>query len=207
MNFKPIAAAALLAVAAWGSSASATVVLYDNFDGEGPGDDLVWNGDSVFVPTSPPSSVDLIGVGGSYDFLPGNGSYLDLDGSSGSGLNPAGEITSISSFGAGTYTLTFLLAGNQRGAANQTTKITLGDWTTSINLASGAGFAAQAFTFTTTGGSLVFTEMGPSNQQGNLLDEVKLSAVPEPTTWAMMIVGFGLTGSMVRSARRKQAFA
>lgn len=31
------------------------------------------------------------------------------------------------------------------------------------------------------------------------------SAVPEPTTWALMIVGFGAAGAMVRSARRKGA--
>lgn len=29
------------------------------------------------------------------------------------------------------------------------------------------------------------------------------SAVPEPATWAMLIVGFGLVGSMVRSTRRR----
>jgi PEP-CTERM putative exosortase interaction domain len=30
-----------------------------------------------------------------------------------------------------------------------------------------------------------------------------MSAVPEPSTWAMMIVGFGGAGAMVRSARRR----
>ena len=29
------------------------------------------------------------------------------------------------------------------------------------------------------------------------------SAVPEPATWAMMIIGFGAAGSMVRASRRK----
>ncbi|MBT9469942.1 MAG: PEPxxWA-CTERM sorting domain-containing protein [Pseudomonadota bacterium] len=33
------------------------------------------------------------------------------------------------------------------------------------------------------------------------------SAVPEPATWAMMIIGFGAVGSMVRSSRRRQAYA
>ncbi len=33
------------------------------------------------------------------------------------------------------------------------------------------------------------------------------SAVPEPATWAMMIIGFGAVGSMVRTARRRQAYA
>ncbi len=34
-----------------------------------------------------------------------------------------------------------------------------------------------------------------------------ISAVPEPATWAMMIVGFGAVGSMVRTARRRNAFS
>ncbi|WP_332773824.1 PEPxxWA-CTERM sorting domain-containing protein [Phenylobacterium sp.] len=33
------------------------------------------------------------------------------------------------------------------------------------------------------------------------------AAVPEPATWAMMIIGFGAVGSMVRRNRRKQALA
>ena len=31
--------------------------------------------------------------------------------------------------------------------------------------------------------------------------------VPEPATWAMMIIGFGAVGSMVRSSRRRNAMA
>jgi hypothetical protein len=31
-----------------------------------------------------------------------------------------------------------------------------------------------------------------------------ITAVPEPATWAMMIVGFGLVGSIVRSTRRRE---
>jgi hypothetical protein len=34
-----------------------------------------------------------------------------------------------------------------------------------------------------------------------------LSAVPEPATWAMMIIGFGAVGSMVRTSRRRNAFS
>lgn len=34
-----------------------------------------------------------------------------------------------------------------------------------------------------------------------------ISAVPEPATWAMMIIGFGLTGSLLRARQRGHAFA
>ncbi len=33
------------------------------------------------------------------------------------------------------------------------------------------------------------------------------SAVPEPATWAMMIIGFGAAGSLIRRRRRIEAFA
>ena len=33
------------------------------------------------------------------------------------------------------------------------------------------------------------------------------SAVPEPATWAMMLLGFGLIGGAMRSAKRRQGFA
>lgn len=189
MTRRIIAAAVFLGTAIFAAPTYAGVVLQENFNGETP-DELNWTGNSNFLPTSPPGTVDLIGVGGAFDFLPGNGGYLDLDGSSGTGNNPAGEITSVASFAAGTYTLTFDLAGNRRNAPDQTTRISLGNFSTDISLGSSAGFTPYSFTFTTTGGNLIFTELGPSNQQGNLLDDVVLTAVPEPSTWAMMILGF-----------------
>jgi hypothetical protein len=33
------------------------------------------------------------------------------------------------------------------------------------------------------------------------------TAVPEPSTWALMILGFGSVGTMLRSRRRRLAFA
>ncbi|MES3026358.1 MAG: PEPxxWA-CTERM sorting domain-containing protein [Pseudomonadota bacterium] len=41
------------------------------------------------------------------------------------------------------------------------------------------------------------------------LSEVRFegSAVPEPATWAMMIIGFGAAGSMIRTARHQNAFS
>ena len=200
-------AAAFAAGLALAASANAAVVLSDNFDASVP-DQLNWAGDSVFLATSPPGSVDLIGAGGSFDFYPGNGSYVDLDGSTGSGNDPAGEITSILSFGPGAYTLSFFLGGNARGAPAQTTRVILGDFSTDITLGSGDGLALHTFSFTTaSSGSLIFRELGPSDQQGNILDNISLSVVPEPASWALMILGFGGMGAMLRRRQGLRAAA
>jgi hypothetical protein len=194
------AGAALLAAAL--PAAAGPILLQDNFDANAQ--TLNWAGDSVFTSTAAPASVDLIGTG-FFDFQPGHGNYLDLDGSTGNGNDPAGQITSVLTFGPGDYTLTFDLAGNQRGAASQSTTVSLGDFSQTFGpLLSGVNFTTQTISFsTTTAGHLVFSEHGPSDQQGNLLDNVKLTAgVPEPATWAMMLVGFGGMGALLRSRRR-----
>ena len=210
MNLKPIATAiALLAGAACAQAARAGVVLHDDFNADAQA--LNWTGDAVFTSNAvldaggAIASTDLIGTN-FYDFYPGNGNYVDLDGSTGYGNAPtAGQLESNTSFGPGTYTLTFDLGGNARGAAAQTTVISLGGYSDSITLASGDPLAAHSLTFSTTGGNLFFTENGPSDQQGNILDNVSLTAVPEPATWAMMLVGFGGLGAAMRTTRRKQA--
>ena len=180
MNLKLIAAAAaILAGAATAQAASAGVVLSDNFNADALA--LNWTGDSVFTSNAVAdaggaiASTDLIGSG-YFDFFPGNGNYVDLDGSTGYGNLPvAGQLESNSAVGAGKYTLTFDLGGNARGAADQTTVISLGGFTDSITLASGAPLATHSVTFNTAGGNLFFTESGPSDQQGNILDNVTLS--------------------------------
>jgi len=205
MKLKSIAAAvALLTAGAAAHGASASVLLFEDFNSATQG--LNWGGNANFNVGSPPGSVDLIGTG-FYDLYPGHGNYVDLDGSTGNGNNPAGQLISTQVFGAGTYTLEFLLGGNNRGAGARTTTFSIGNWSTVVGpLASNSGLGSYSFTFTTTGGALNITQTGPSNQQGNVIDDIKVSAVPEPTTWAMMIVGFGVAGAMVRS-RRKLALA
>lgn len=196
------AAAAIAALIA--GHASAASLLSDNFNADVQA--LNSPGDATFLSTSPPGSIDIIGTG-FFDLQPGNGNYVDLDGSSGNGHNPAGQLTSVMTFGPGNYTLTFDLAGNLRGAPAQTTTASLGSFSQIFSPANNSGFALQTVHFhTTTGGSLIFTEGGPSNQQGNLLDNVTLtSGIPEPASWAMMVVGFGGLGGLMRAKRRRLA--
>ena len=71
----------------------AAVVLSDNFDADARV--LNWSGDLTFTSNAAGSnaSTDLIGTG-FYDFYPGNGNYVDMDGSTGAGNNP-GRATRI----------------------------------------------------------------------------------------------------------------
>ena len=115
------------------------------------------------------------------------------------------------SFAAGSYTLTFDLAGNARDDGPKTTVITLGNFTQSITLAANAPYTLDTLNFTTTGGNLTFSDMsGGNNNIGNILDNVTLStvaAIPEPATWAMMLLGFAGLGFAFRQSRRKVSFA
>ena len=90
----------------------AILIFSDNFDTE----TLALNYTGFSQWTVSDGTVDLIGQGGGFDFLPGNGRYVDLDGSSGN----AGIMRSSSlSLTAGVeYTLTISLAGSQRGDLN-----------------------------------------------------------------------------------------
>jgi PEP-CTERM motif len=212
MSLKSLAACAVLFAGVVGAhAASATVVLYDNFNSDTQM--LNWTGDSVFTSVAYPNaagnvaSTDLIGTG-FYNFYPGNGNYVDLDGTTGYGNAPyAGVVQSKASFGPGEYTLSFDLGGNARGAPAQTTVVDVGGrQVASITLDSNDPFKLYTFNFkTTAAGPLTFYELGPSDQQGNVLDNVTLASVPEPSTWAMLILGVAMIGFAAR--RRTGAMA
>lgn len=54
------------------------------------------------------------------------------------------------------------------------------------------------------GSTLTFKAVGTSDSFGGYVDNISLAAVPEPATWAMMIMGFGLAGGALRNAKRGQ---
>lgn len=177
-----VALAGVLSVAVCGS-ANAGVILSDNFDAAPLA--LNWPGDAVFTSLGTGgATTDLIGAPGFFDMLPGNGRYVDMDGST----FVSGILQSVASFGPGDYTLSFRLAGNQRNVAPRAVNVLLGtDLIASVTLAANVPFTLFTYNFTsTTGGNLTFAQQGPGDNQGSLLDDVTLS-VPEPTTLAMAI--------------------
>jgi hypothetical protein len=211
---KFVRVAAFAAVIAGASPADADVVFSDNFNSYAFQGN--WQPEALWTAPSP-GTVDLIGetttiIG--WDLFPGNGGYVDLDGSGGG----AGTLQTVQSFGPGTYTLTFDLGGNARGDVAKTTTITLGDWSTSLTLDSSSPYTLYTYAVVTTGGQLSFADDDAGNGAiGNILDNVSLSSatsatqsvadpVPELSTWAMLLLGFGGIGyAGFRPARKVTA--
>lgn len=126
-----------------------------------------------------------------YNTTPGGNFLLELYGESATFafLNP------VSSFG-------FKLTGVQ--LSNLTIQFNDGSFQNIAILNNGSGaqfFGASAFTNSVTSLTL--------NSQNDIigLDDLRFSsaaAVPEPATWALMLLGFGFVGGVLRSAKRRQ---
>jgi hypothetical protein len=205
------AASALFGALACAQAASAAVVLQDNFDTDTA--TLNWPGDATFTSIPAPGnvngspSVDLVGASDGFGSLAYSGNSVDLDGSTGTGFSPAGEIQSVASLGTGTYTVSFELAGNMRGAPAQNLTVSVGGQSQTFSVPASDGYSLKTLTFSNASGQVSFTDDGPATQQGMLLDNIVVSSVPEPATWEVMLMGFGGLGAAMRNKRRKLATA
>ncbi|MCO5124822.1 MAG: PEP-CTERM sorting domain-containing protein [Rhizobacter sp.] len=147
-------------------------------------------------------TVDLIGAGGPFDLIPGNGRYVDLDGST----RNAGVFTRLLDLSAGvTYSASFALAGNQRGYADDIVDVSFGAASGSYTLASADALLGRVLAFTpSTSGTfaLSFANRGGDNV-GALLDNVAVTAVPEPKAVAMLAAGLLALGFVARRRRAR----
>lgn len=148
----------------------------------------------------------------SYGLLPGNGVYIDLVGTATTAEpNSVGAIYTTSTFdlASGTYTLSYLLAGSQRGDGDNSVEVIVGDFIGGPNavfetrtLGSSAAFQLFSATFIVQTAledvRIGFRSTGtPNDNQGLLLDNVTLAAVPLPAAaWLLLsgLVGFGFVG-------------
>lgn len=197
MKSTQIFAAVLLSAA---GAANAVTIFSDNFDTDVNGLNTVsfaggWSVANGTVDTigSPPPFFDLI---------PGNGHYIDLDGSTGD----AGEFSkALLLTGGVTYTASFDLAGSQRGDRN-IVDVAFGTTLNTYTLASAdpLGNASLVFTPGATGlYSLSFANRGGDNV-GALLDNVSVTtAVPEPSTYALMLAGLAGMGAVARRRAKR----
>lgn len=154
-------------------------------------------------------------TGGGVDFI-GNywngpsatgGHSVDLNG------NAKGGITQTFDLGPGTYVLGFWLSGNPDGGpAEKSVSVTLAPTTpassynytylATLDANHNLNYVFHSFVFTTTGGPETLSFI--SNNEGaygGVIGGVTISAVPEPSTWAMMILGFAGVGFMAYRRR------
>lgn len=129
----------------------------------------------------------------------GGNVFVELDSSRNSSMSRV--------IGAGTYQLSFLYSARPGVAAGSngievfldgvlldppgTTDAAGGGTTNWVNVTSGYFTVDQDTTLT-------FAAAGTSESLGGYVDNITLSAVPEPASWAMMISGFGLVGGAMR---------
>jgi hypothetical protein len=189
------------------ASATTLTVLEDNFNTENGGVGVLnYNSFTKWDVTG--GTVDLIGSNGFFNFFPGNGLYVDTDGSTAN----AGILSSKATFAfaAGDIIdLTFKLAGDQRNNGLNSVLVSLGSlFSETFTLPSNQGFTTFNRSFTVaspTSAKLAFEGVGGDNI-GLLLDDVKLTkTVPEPT--AMLgILAFGAFGA-TSLTKRKQSTA
>lgn len=109
----------------------------------------------------------------------------------------------------GTYTLSYLYSPRP-GVAFDSNNINVSLDGANISMISGQGGGQTAWSminsprFTVTGaGVLRISAGGTSDSLGGYIDNITLTAVPEPTTWALFILGFGAVGHTMRRRSSK----
>jgi hypothetical protein len=183
-------------------AAQAATIFSDNFNGENGGvGALNYNTFSKWTVSN--GAVDLIGVGGVFDFYPGNGLYVDLDGT----VSKAGLLSSTAlSLATGTYTLQFSLGGSRRGDTN-TVQVALGTFYNEIftlNSSDPLGVITRTVTVGTPGtASLTFQNNGTDNM-GAILDNVSIDSkdvpsVPETSSLTLLAMGLASVGLLRRT--------
>jgi hypothetical protein len=196
---KLLVSAAGAAVLALGvAQPSQAAIFSDNFNSEN-GDSGALNYsefDQWVVLNHPTETVDLIG-NGFFDFYPGQGLYVDLDGST----SKAGVLKTKSSFGPGLYELSFKLGGSQRGSSEEVT-VQFGSFSESFTLNSTDPLTSITRIVNLTGASnfLSFANEGGDNI-GAILDDVNVAAIPTPALLP------GLLGMGVATWRKRKAEA
>lgn len=212
---KQIALATVLA-AGTTTAASAAIVTNGSFESGLSGWTVL---DSIG--TTPGQGIKVITTGGTNSTGYGD-NVPNYDGTHAAYFVDDNAIQSLSQFvsltGGTQYTLSFALFATESGAANpfgfalsDSVGLNLLDINFSSDVPVGV-WSEYSYTFTA---PITFDYYvlnfsfvsGATPAKDVLLDGVNIAAVPEPTTWAMMIAGLGLVGFSMRRRTAKVQFA
>ncbi|MBL8295588.1 MAG: PEP-CTERM sorting domain-containing protein [Bryobacterales bacterium] len=191
---------------------NAGVIFSDNFDAtNGGAGQLDFAGFTNWTVSA--GAVDLIGNGFN-DIKPGNGLYVDLDGST----YISGGIQTVAHFNltpGNMYTLSFSLANNSFGPAGTDQNavevlVGVGPFSETINLNGFSDFSSITRQFSVAVPTLAQLSFGTpgagvgGDAYGVLLDNVVLSeeVVPEPSSFLLLLAGAPLMLSRVRRRLR-----
>jgi hypothetical protein len=203
-----LAALAFTALTALTPAHAATPVPDGNFDSPSGGATFTTYNNTTFGPWHVNGSVDLIG--NYWQAPPTGGGSVDLAG------NFPGSIFQVFAVGAGNYNVNFYMAGNPDGgnpiktlrALVLNSALSLSQYDFSFDTTgfskNDMGWTLEHFSFTNpTNGNiqLSFVSTDDNTPYGAAIGGINISAVPEPATWAMLLLGFGGIGMMMR--RRK----
>lgn len=201
---KFLAAAAIAAATAFAAvPAQATLVLFSNFD----------------AITSPQFATQGYTIIPTADGWTGGDFGIEIQNNGVAGapfsspnlveLDTTGNSRMFYALGYGTYRVSYWYSPRPGVAANSNgISLNIGDTVLDSVTGAGAGntvWQLRNVQFATNGGFLSFRALGTSDGLGGYLDNITISSVPEASTWAMLIAGFGMVGFAAR--RRKAAVA
>jgi choice-of-anchor C domain-containing protein len=141
---------------------------------------------------------------------PPNGS-VDLNGGAQGGVEQT--ISGLTS--GATYNLTFFLSGNPDGPpTTKSVDVSIGSlvndnftYTIGTNTHANMMYVQESVNFTAGASNTLSFASQNAGAFGPVIGGVSISAVPEPSTWAMMLLGFLGLGFAFRQSRRKVSFA
>jgi len=200
----PVAAAFLVALSFFTAlNASAVIVTNGDFEtltaANPVGTYLTVNNSATTITGWSVGNISVDVVNGAYNAISGNS--IDLAGTPG-----PGSLSQTFTLAAGSYQLSFDLGRNTDDAPYANVVLGSTNFGTKIG-GTGATFIHYVLPYVSAGGAttLSFTNLGTPG--GGILDNVSVTAVPEPENYAMMLAGLGLIGFVAHRRAKRGATA
>jgi hypothetical protein len=195
------------------SAAQAAVIFTSTWDDTGVATNSLsltslTSGGQTWTVQSGSNNIDLIDPVNPWGIVADNGTpFLDLGGTGGTNSETF-FFTPFNTVVGKTYSMTVRFRGAMRGGLSDFGANLLpccGGMVFASTVPSNQDWSTATTTFTATSTStaaVLYNQTLTNLNIGTLVDTVQVSVVPEPSTWMMMILGFGLIASQLRRRHR-----